>query len=215
MRRSLDAVLDLLAPRRCAACDALDPEPSGYCAECGTPPPLLDISCHLDGTPVFAGSRYGEPIASSIRRFKYEHAPELGRVLAASALRGVDLLGVEATDVWVPVPLHPLRLTERGYNQSALLARELARHARGRVDARRLIRLRNTDQQAKRNRLGRSQNVAHAFAVRRRGPPRRVVLVDDVVTTGATLCACIAVLRAAGDEVIGCVAAAYADAWSM
>lgn len=197
------------------ACEAFEPRPSGYCAECGAPEVLLDVACHLQGVPVFAGARYAEPLASAIQRFKYRAAPELARSLAALSVRGIDLLGVEATDFWVPVPLHPLRLAERGYNQAALLARELSGAAGGRVDARRLRRLRHTEQQAKRNRKGRSQNVALAFAARE--PPgierrnRRVVLVDDVVTTGATLGACIGALRSAGDEVVGCIAVAYAD----
>src|SRR5450432_2891871 len=206
------ALLDVLAPPRCAACEACEPEGSGYCAACGAPEPLLDVSCHIQGVPVFAGARYAEPLASAIQRFKYRAAPELSRVLASLSVRGIDLLGIEAGDVWVPVPLHPLRLAERGYNQSALLARELSRVARGPVDARRLCRLRHTEQQAKRDRRARSQNVAHAFAARDRASKRRVVLVDDVVTTGATLAGCIAALRAAGDEVVGCVAAAYAGA---
>ena len=84
-------------------------------------------------------------------------------MLASLSVRGIDLLGIEAGDVWVPVPLHPLRLAERGYNQSSLLARELSRVARGPVDARRLCRLRHTEQQAKRDRRARGQNVAHAF----------------------------------------------------
>jgi ComF family protein len=209
-RRLLGTLLDVLAPQRCAACEALGPRASGYCQECGDPEPLLDVACHIARVPVFAGARYAEPIASAIHRFKYESSPELSRVLASLAVRGIDLLGIEASDVWVPVPLHPLRLAERGYNQSALLARELSRAARGSVDARRLCRLRHTEQQAKRDRRSRSQNVSHAFAARARASRRRVVLVDDVVTTGATLGACIAALRAAGDEVVGCVAVAYA-----
>jgi ComF family protein len=209
-RRFVATVLDVLAPQRCAACEALHPRATGYCQECGEPEALLDVACHIEGVPVFAGARYAEPISSAIHRFKYENAPELGRVLASLSVRGIDLLGIEAGDVWVPVPLHPLRLAERGYNQSALLARELSRVTRGPVDSRRLRRLRNTEQQAKRDRRGRSQNVADAFAARARARRRRVVLVDDVVTTGATLGACIAALRAAGDEVVGCVAAAYA-----
>src|SRR5450432_2802937 len=208
------ALLDVLAPPRCAACEACEPEGSGYCAACGAPEPLLDVSCHIQGVPVFAGARYAEPLASAIQRFKYRAAPELSRVLASLSVRGIDLLGIEARDVWVPVPLHPLRLAERGYNQSALLARELSRIARGRVDARRLVRLRHTEQQAKCDRRGRIQNVAQAFAARNRrqkpGGPERLVLVDDVVTSGATLGACISALRAAGDEVVGCVAVAYA-----
>lgn len=162
--------------------------------------------------PVFAGARYAEPLVSAIHRFKYGSSPELARPLCSWSARGIDLLGIEASDVWVPVPLHPLRLAERGYNQSALLARELSRLSHGRVDARRLRRLRNTQQQAKRNRGQRDENVASAFVVRKRlGVPRSVVLVDDVVTSGATLRACIAALRAAGDRVVGCVAVACAS----
>ena len=207
-RTLLSTLLGVLAPPRCAACDALEPERTGYCAECGTPEPLLDVALHIAGVPVFAGTRYAEPVASAIHRFKYANAPELSRTLAELSARAIDLLGIEAGDVWVPVPLHPLRLAERGYNQSALLARELSRLARGPVDARRLCRLRHTEQQAKRDRRARSQNVAHAFAARPRTKHQRVVLVDDVVTTGATLGGCIAALRAAGDEVVGCVAVA-------
>jgi len=213
-------LLDLLAPPRCLACEALEPEASGYCLSCGEPQALLDVVCHIERVPVFAGARYAEPLVSAIHRFKYGSAPELCAALCRHVVRGIDLLGVEPGDVWVPVPLHPLRLAERGYNQAALLARELSRVQRARVDARRLCRLRHTEQQAKRDRRGREQNVAQAFHVRNRGrsagnnatQARRIVLVDDVVTTGATLFACIQALRAAGDEVVGCMAVASAVA---
>jgi ComF family protein len=204
-------LLDLLAPQRCLACEALEPTASGYCAACGEPEPLFDVACHVAGAPVFAGARYAEPLISAIHRFKYGAAPELCGALCRHSARGIDLLGIEPSDVWVPVPLHPLRLAERGYNQAALLARELARLARAHVDARRLCRVRHTEQQAKRDKRAREQNVTEAFRVRAGAtPPRRIVLVDDVVTTGATLAACIHALRAAGDEVVGCVAVASA-----
>jgi len=195
------------------ACEAATRAEAFYCIECGAPEPLLDVTRHIEGVPVFAGTRYGEPIATVIQRFKYGRAAELAAPLASLALRGIDLLGIEASHVWVPVPLHPLRLAERGYNQSALLARELSRSVHGSVDARRLVRLRNTSQQVKRQRRERAQNVAEAFAVRtrRKHVPRSVVLVDDVVTTGSTLAACIRALQRAGDDVIGCLAVASVE----
>ena len=76
-RTLASTLLDVLAPPRCAACEAFDPEPSGYCTECGAPEPLLDVACHILGVPVFAGARYAEPVASAIQRFKYRAAPEL------------------------------------------------------------------------------------------------------------------------------------------
>jgi len=207
------SALDLLAPSRCVACEGLEPEAAGYCAGCGEPEPLLDVACHIEGVPVFAGASYAEPLISAIHRFKYGSAPEVCAALCRHSVRGIDLLGLEPCHVWVPVPLHPLRLAERGYNQAALIARELARIQRAPVDARRLTRLRNTEQQAKRDHRGREQNVAQAFRARSRATqPRRVVLVDDVVTSGATLSACIQALRAAGDEVVGCMAVAWAGA---
>lgn len=206
------ALLEVLAPRRCVACEALAPPRSGYCEECGPPEPLRDVTLHLAGVPVFAGARYAEPLVSAIHRFKYGQAPELARDLAMLAHPGIDLLGIEPGAVWVPVPLHPLRLAERGYNQSALLARELSRVALGELDPRRLRRLRHTEQQAKRERNDRARNVAQAFvaAQRARRAPS-IVLVDDVVTSGATLAACIAALHAAGERVVGCVAVASAS----
>jgi ComF family protein len=208
-------LLGVLAPVRCIACAAFEPEASGYCAECGAPEPLLDVACHIQGIPVFAGARYSGVVSSAIQRFKYRAAPELSRALAPLAARGIDLLGIEPRDLWVPVPLHPVRLAERGYNQAALLARELARSLNGRVDARHLLRLRDTEQQAKADRRGRIQNVAAAFAARsgraRILSGQRIVLVDDVVTTGATLGACIAALRAAGEPVAGCLTIAHAE----
>lgn len=217
-RGVVNAVLDVLAPPRCIACEAPAPRANGYCADCGEPEELLDVARHISGVPVFAGARYAEPVTAAIQRFKYRAAPEVSAELARLAVRGIDLLGIEPTDVWVPVPLHPLRLAERGYNQSALLARELARIVGGKVDPRRLRRTRHTEQQAKRGRAARGDNVAAAFVAREvRGIRRaqaRIVLVDDVVTTGATLAACIGALRAAGDEIVGCMAVAavtYSD----
>jgi ComF family protein len=211
-----EALLDLLAPRRCLGCDALDQprDEAGFCDACGSAALLRDVSLHLgrERVPVFAGVRYAEPTVSAIHRFKYGGSPELARELATLVVPGIDLLGIEPGAVWVPVPLHPLRLAERGYNQAALLARELARVAHGKLDPLRLRRARHTEQQAKRDRNDRNPNVAGAFiAAPRARAAAGLVLVDDVVTSGATLAACIDALHASGERVVGCLAVAFAS----
>src|SRR5262249_55026611 len=115
-----------------------------------------------------------------------------------------------ATVGWVPVPLHFERLVERGFNQSALVANGLARALNGRAYPRALQRARETVQQAKLGRVERLANLRDAFTVRAL-PQRSLVLVDDVVTTGATASSCVAALRAAGASVLAVVALAHAD----
>jgi ComF family protein len=110
--------------------------------------------------------------------------------------------------VFVPVPLHPKRLCERGYNQSALLAHRLARLASSTVDVTTLRRLDNTAQQARLKREDREQNLQHSMQAATWRDTRPVVLVDDVFTTGATLSECERALGEAGARVVGaCVIA--------
>jgi ComF family protein len=102
------------------------------------------------------------------------------------------------------VPVHPARQRERGYNQAELIALALARHARLAVcDP--LVRTRETTKQHKLDRAGRLRNLQGAFAPRPGSRvPQRVILVDDILTTSATLEACASVLREAGaKEVFG------------
>jgi ComF family protein len=102
-------------------------------------------------------------------------------------------------DVIVPVPLHADRLRERGYNQAALLAHELARQARLAVDEQTLVRKRATASQIKLDAKQRKENVHDAFYCSDSSlAGKRVLLVDDVCTTGATLEACAIALQESG-----------------
>jgi len=114
----------------------------------------------------------------------------------------VSVMNSEAApgDVFVPIPLHPKRLRERGYNQSALLARELGRITGLAVDEGSLARQRNTRSQARtQNVAERRENVSGAFFCQDHNlKGRSVILVDDVATSGATLNAGAAALKEAG-----------------
>jgi ComF family protein len=186
-----------LAPNRCAACDADVPVMTAFCRTCAATLTLPEAHAGSAHRAAFA---YGGAVARAITRLKFEGRPDLARPLAAALRRVASLMKGDGLDVVVPVPLHPRRLVERGYNQSALLARPVARDLDARFLPRALLRTRETDPQAKLDRGQRLSNLEGAFAVHRARDVerRRVLVVDDVRTTGATLRACARALREAG-----------------
>lgn len=159
--------------------------------------PFVD---ELDGVPLVAAGPYAGPLAAGIRRFKYQRAPALARPLASLLIAPARAMAFSKDVSWVPVPLHYARLVERGFNQSALLASVLASSTGSRVSALALRRQRNTAQQAELDRYARLSNTSGAFVVRKK-PDGPVVLVDDVVTTGATMRACLRSLQQTGVDV--------------
>jgi ComF family protein len=137
----------------------------------------------------------------AVQQLKYHGRRRTAARLAALLLEDPSVRRlVDTSDVLVPVPLHPRRLRERGYNQSALLAAALARLTGRPVHEAVLVRRRDTPPQAGRPAAERRRNVAGAFVVRRRGPVdgRVVTVVDDVTTTGATARECARALAGAG-----------------
>jgi ComF family protein len=187
-------LLELVAPRGCAGCEnVLAPAERGFCEACA---PLLDDGGRLGDA--LAAYVYGGPMAEAVRRLKYgrrtELAPVLGRMLAA---RATELAGI--VDCVVPVPLHPRRLRRRGFNQAALLARPVAKALAVPLSVTDLRRVRDTPPQARLGAVERATNVRGAF-VALRAPGSRVLLIDDVRTTGATLAECAEALRIAGAE---------------
>jgi ComF family protein len=195
-------LLSLLGPDRCAACD----EPIGPSVVlCGPCARTVERAPAASPAPFL----YGGALATAITRFKYDPMPELARPLGKLLAYEATRLGVKA-DVVVPVPLHPTRLFERGFNQAALLARPVARAIGAAFRPRALARVRATDQQAELDRSKRLTNVAGAFRVRQPVHGGAVLLVDDVRTTGATQDECAHVLRAAGCPRVECLVLAIA-----
>jgi len=147
---------------------------------------------------------YDGPLARAVAALKFEGALELAGPLG-HVMASADLLR-QSWDVVVPVPLHPWRALVRGYNQAALLARwtlhhaDLPEQARPPVRPRLLRRLRATAPQTAQDAVARRANLLGAFAADRAVAGLRVLVIDDVTTTGATLGACLDALRAAGAE---------------
>lgn len=222
-RRALDAVL----PPLCLSCGVVVAEPGSLCPECWSrvgflAPPLCQACGHpFDVDPgaggelvcgaclvkpppwrraraVFRYDRHSKPL---ILRFKHADRLEGGSAFARWMARaGAEMLA--EAEVIVPVPLHRWRLLARRYNQAAVLALALGRHSGVAVVPDALVRTRRTPAQGHMDREQRRRNVAGAFAVPESRQPlitgRRVLLVDDVLTTGATMGECVRMLTKAG-----------------
>ena len=207
----------------CSACAAdFTPVPSPCCAVCAAPFQSAgqdDHTCEacLRKRPFFerihAGYLYRGAVREAVHRFKYGGetllSGSLGPLLAEFAAARVERSGTFMT---VPVPLHPKRLRQRGYNQSLLLARHVAARLATPLDFLSLRRVRHTAPQSGLGSEERRRNVRGAFAVNNPGvvKGKTVLLVDDVATTGNTLNECARVLGKAGCERILCVVLARA-----
>ena len=235
VRREFSGLLDLFLPPACPLCGgagsltpfcpacqgALDPLVHPHCPRCALPYATeggRDHLCEgcLRSEPPFswvcAAGLYRETLQRAVQHFKYHDAIGLDRplgTLLAHALREArpDFL----PDLIVPVPLHPSRLRSRGYNQSLLLARVLGRQFEIPVSHRLLRRQRATLPQMGLSAADRRRNLRGAFRVTREIDGLRLLLVDDVLTTGATARECAAVLRAAGAEEVGVTVVARAS----
>jgi ComF family protein len=208
LSRALSSMLDILAPPVCLACDA-PAAGKPFCPTCWAPVTLAKPAS-LDCAPLVVLGAYKAPLSTAIVRFKYQGRPELSRPLARMLAPALDEAELPSDAALVPVPLHPRRLASRGYNQAALLAQELAALRQRNCHPRLLRRVRETERQVGKSLDERRENPDGAFELRRVGPAR-VVLVDDVVTTGSTVRACAQALAAGGIELSAVVALAHAE----
>lgn len=209
-------LVDVVFPPVCAGCGAIGElfcsecrdrviwirEP--ICDKCGRSQAAALDACRVcQQTPltlhrIRTATRYEGPVAETIKKFKYSGYFALANPLADLMLAAWPAWE-EPVDVVVPVPLHAARQRERGYNQAELLAQKMERELKWQVETAALKRVRRTRPQVGLNSSERHANVRGAFVTEPnlvRG--RRILLIDDVHTTGATLDAAAEVLLAAG-----------------
>ena len=207
-REWLRAFASLLFPERCPLCDEITVG-GGLCVRCEADPPpaggvrfLPETECCVCVAPY----RYEGRVRESLHRFKFrgrrEYASFFGHALAE------ELRPYAGNAFLVPVPVSRRRERERGYNQSLLLARAASRELHiPCLDL--LCKTRENETQHELGRAAREQNVRNVYAVKPgKRLPGRAIVVDDIVSTGHTLAACVSALRKAGIEVCCCAAVA-------
>lgn len=227
----ISSVINLLFPPHCIICGVGITSEDQICLKCKNTIPFIESSvCSCCGVvfpvnvgtnhfcgrcikkkpsyqEVLAFTQYEEPIVTVLHRLKYA-GDTSGLVVIRYCIRENQIQHFEDIDVVIPVPLHLKRLRKRGFNQALLLAREFFYKRNAIIQSDILQRVRNTDSQTFLSREDRRKNLRKAFVVERQERVRgkRVCLVDDVFTTGATIEECSKTLVKAGaSEVVALV----------
>ncbi len=220
--QTLTSLVDLLFPRLCPICRTatlaasdppccttcladLQPLPEGRCSRCALPFVAGCGSSHLCADclrkvppyqRVIAAGLYAGSLKQALQRFKYEGAVDLDGLLADLLVSALPPLNGE--EILVPVPLHPHRLRQRTYNQTLLLARAMARNLQIPLNHAMLERTLDSPSQQGLSAAQRAGNLRGAFCCNQPLAGQTLLLVDDVMTTGATVDACSRTLLEAG-----------------
>lgn len=222
---------DIIFPCRCANCReiipagaicgkcylAIDPYTFLRCGNCRARLPENKKVCHPDWPFLLgAASDYkNEPVQSLIKALKFSYITDAAGPLANLLHQFIKALpeNIFENAILVPVPLHKKRLRERGFNQSELIAEKLSELAGLEMEKKILVRNKNTNPQSElHSPEERAENVAGCFEVTKpeKAAGRKIILVDDVITSGNTLLAASRALKLAGASKIYALAAAMA-----
>jgi len=228
---TLRGLVDFVYPPLCSGCGAYTETVGSICDRCvaridwlDSPIPLTDIDFRPgasddtgppDSFPLFAAGDYADPLKQIVINFKFKGVTVPVETIAT---RVIDMFGEKirklAPAVLVPIPLHPSREYVRGYNQATIFASELARLLELSVNESLLYRVKKRRPQAKLKKDRRSANIRSVFEVELSSETEqsvdRVLLVDDVVTSGQTMFEARRCLMRAGYQVVGGIAMAHA-----
>lgn len=205
----------------CPGCAADLPVIQAHCPGCGRSSTSASMAeklcgrCQRQPRPfnrVHALYRYQEPVSTYIHQLKYRNRLDLARTLGSLMAEYLQPIHTDAgtgnntrPDIIIPIPLHPSRLIERGFNQALELARPIAKSLQLPLDCKTLIRIRKTRPQMELSIKERKKNIQNAFAVTNNSlPGKNIALVDDVFTTGLTTETATRALLDAGAASVEC-----------
>ena len=226
----LNDIVNLFFPNVCVVCgEALNKQEEIVCLSCLIKLPKTGFHLHQDNpvSRVFWGRvnlkaassflffNKGGSVQNLMHALKYNSRQEVGVYLGEQFGRELNESPLfNDIDLIIPVPLHPKKFHKRGFNQSAAIAAGLNKKLNVSVDTENFIRQVNTDSQTKKSRYNRWENVKGVFGIRNKDKliGKHLLLVDDVLTTGATLEACASILLELEDTKVSVATLAYAQA---
>ena len=205
LKKAADFLLWAVFPPCCPACGRTISRRESFCPAClktlyPTGPTAREGKQLPAEVKLFAAGYYEGSMREAIHRFKFSSHPGSAAILAPLLLDALkrEKAGKDDFDLLVPVPSRPKRLRERGYNQSALLAEAVSAATGIPFSDTALLKTRDTRAQHDLTADERRQNLTGSFSASEAVSGKRILLVDDVLTTGATACECFAALKAAG-----------------
>jgi len=217
--------LDYLFPKECGRChhegeylcsscfSQIEYLPKNYCFLCNRPIGEYGIcqNCQKSSgiDSIIIATKYNNFVGQLVEKLKYQFIEELSLILAKILNKQIENWNFSRwleDFVIIPIPLHEKRFIERGFNQAELIAKSLRMPYNNLVRTDLLRRQKYTDQQAKLDRLRRFENVGNAFMATEGHLPTKVILLDDVLTTGATFISATRTLKERGVETVICLA---------
>ncbi|MCE5177367.1 ComF family protein [bacterium] len=189
-------LLDFIFPPSCVLCGENGTHP--LCRSCMEKIEIDPICSTKMGVTVTSFSKYEDTTRALLARFKYDFQEQVGTIIADLI---TPYLSTLSPRILVPVPLHFIKIRQRGFNQSAIIAKRLSKNLGWKYAPRLIIRQRNTKPQFELDDEERLANVEKAFARYPFGaiqPNQPYMLIDDIVTTGATLASCAKTLKESG-----------------
>ena len=181
-----------------------------YCPQCALASPVNQICGHcLKSPPAFDAAhalfRYEYPLDAMLQRYKYKHLLTMAKTFGELMARRINAAaGPACPDIILPMPLHPQRLQERGFNQAVEIGRVLAKRLQLELDIQSCARIKLAPPQVSLPLKARVKNMRGAFACRQNLDGLRIALIDDVMTTGASLNALAKTAKDAGAAHIEC-----------
>ncbi|MGQ0443368.1 MAG: ComF family protein [Methylophilaceae bacterium] len=213
-------VAQVLFQQNCLLCAAAETDHTGLCAPCLSELPYAPTTscpqCGLNANGLVCGScinaapdfdathavfTYVFPIDAMIQRYKYGHLLPLGQLFSQHLAQKVSASSV---DLIIPMPMHPTRLKQRGFNQALEIAKSLTKHQAEKIDYKSVIRSKLTPPQASLPLKQRVKNIKGAFKVNTDLTGKRIAIVDDVMTSGASLNELAKTLKKAGAARVEC-----------